>query len=93
MDAEAWSKYKRSQNQFGVQEPRSVPNYEVHLSFSARYYETGEFQPGVRGKRVVFSWAKIIGLYVFWFASFYAQYQIYSWICMKMFVILTAPFM
>lgn len=44
--------------------------------FTARYYETGEFQKGERGTRVVFSWAKIIGQYVFWFGSFYAQYQV-----------------
>ncbi|KIH67133.1 hypothetical protein ANCDUO_02534 [Ancylostoma duodenale] len=49
--------------------------------FTARYYETGQFKEGERGTRVVFSWAKIIGQYVFWFGSFYAQYQIYSWIC------------
>ncbi|KAL6743206.1 hypothetical protein Aduo_016279 [Ancylostoma duodenale] len=44
--------------------------------FTARYYETGQFKEGERGTRVVFSWAKIIGQYVFWFGSFYAQYQV-----------------
>ncbi|VDK48488.1 unnamed protein product [Cylicostephanus goldi] len=48
----------------------------LNFSFAARYYETGEFHEGERGTRVVFSWAKIIGQYVFWFGSFYAQYQV-----------------
>ncbi|KAK6029761.1 hypothetical protein OSTOST_04122 [Ostertagia ostertagi] len=59
----------------------------------SRYYETGEFHAGERGKRVVFSWAKIIGQYVFWFGSFYVQYQVYSWLCKQIFMILAAPFM
>ncbi|VDL87462.1 unnamed protein product [Nippostrongylus brasiliensis] len=46
------------------------------IRWRTRYYETGEFVHGQQGKRVVFSWAKIIGQYVFWFASFYVQYQI-----------------
>ncbi|KAE9413279.1 hypothetical protein Angca_007838 [Angiostrongylus cantonensis] len=60
---------------------------------AAQYYETGEFVPGERGKRVVFSWGKIISQYVFWFASFYAQYRIYSWIVKQVFIILASPFM
>ncbi|EPB68261.1 hypothetical protein ANCCEY_12642 [Ancylostoma ceylanicum] len=49
--------------------------YKEKDEMLARYYETGQFQEGERGTRVVFSWAKIIGQYVFWFGSFYAQYQ------------------
>ncbi|PIO77664.1 hypothetical protein TELCIR_00254 [Teladorsagia circumcincta] len=49
--------------------------YKEKDEMLARYYETGEFHAGERGKRVVFSWAKIIGQYVFWFGSFYVQYQ------------------
>ncbi|KAK6055803.1 hypothetical protein COOONC_06693 [Cooperia oncophora] len=66
---------------------------KIELRKKTRYYETGEFHAGERGKRVVFSWAKIIGQYAFWFASFYVQYQIYSWIAKQAFIILTAPFM
>ncbi|KAK6767115.1 hypothetical protein RB195_026489 [Necator americanus] len=67
--------------------------YKEKDEMLARYYETGQFQSGERGTRVVFSWAKIIGQYMFWFASFYAQYQIYSRICKQVFLILTSPFM
>ncbi|XGW01377.1 hypothetical protein V3C99_013935 [Haemonchus contortus] len=67
--------------------------YKEKDEMLARYYETGEFRAGERGKRVIFSWAKIIGQYVFWFGSFYAQYQIYSWIIKQIFLILAAPFM
>ncbi|VDM70106.1 unnamed protein product [Strongylus vulgaris] len=41
-----------------------------------RAVDTGQFQEGERGTRVVFSWAKIIGQYLFWFGSFYVQYQV-----------------
>lgn len=67
--------------------------YEEKDKMLAQYYETGEFVPGERGKRVVFSWGKIISQYVFWFASFYAQYRIYSWIVKQVFIILASPFM
>ncbi|KAJ1351293.1 hypothetical protein KIN20_007279 [Parelaphostrongylus tenuis] len=59
----------------------------------ARFYESGEFVSGERGKRVVFSWGKIIGQYALWFASFYAQYRIYFWIGKQVFMILASPFM
>ncbi|VDM57520.1 unnamed protein product [Angiostrongylus costaricensis] len=54
--------------------------YEEKDKMLAQYYETGEFVAGERGKRVVFSWGKITTQYVFWFASFYAQYQVCSFL-------------
>ncbi|CAI5451984.1 unnamed protein product [Caenorhabditis angaria] len=41
--------------------------YEVYKEkdeMLARYYETGEFNPGEKGTRIAFSWAKIIGIMV-----------------------------
>ncbi|KJH46321.1 hypothetical protein DICVIV_07626 [Dictyocaulus viviparus] len=66
--------------------------YKEKDEMLGRYYETGEFVPGQRGTRVVFSWGKIIGQYVFWFASFYAQYQIYFWIGRRIFVFFVSFF-
>lgn len=65
---------------------------------TGNYYDTGNFYPGEQGVRVEFSWLKIIGQYLFWFGSFYAQYkvclhsislspplQVYSWILILLF--------
>uniref|UniRef100_A0A1I7UYG3 DUF418 domain-containing protein n=1 Tax=Caenorhabditis tropicalis TaxID=1561998 RepID=A0A1I7UYG3_9PELO len=62
------------------------------MILSARYYATGEFNPGEKGTRIAFSWAKIIGMYGFWFGSFYAQYNVYSYLISSIAKFLLYPF-
>ncbi|CAD6193729.1 unnamed protein product [Caenorhabditis auriculariae] len=65
--------------------------YKEKDDMLARYYETGEFNAGERGTRISFSWAKIIGMYAFWFASFYFQYRVYSWLIKQVFYLAFVP--
>uniref|UniRef100_A0A8R1E5X8 Acyltransf_C domain-containing protein n=1 Tax=Caenorhabditis japonica TaxID=281687 RepID=A0A8R1E5X8_CAEJA len=69
--------------------------YEVYKEkdeMLTRYYATGEFNPGEKGTRIAFSWPKLIGMYGFWFGSFYAQYHVYSYLIKSIVNFLFYPF-
>ncbi|CAD5223859.1 unnamed protein product [Bursaphelenchus okinawaensis] len=52
--------------------------YQEKDELLEHYYKYGTFVDGEPGQRVVFSWRRIIGQYVFWFGSFFVQWKVYS---------------
>jgi len=67
--------------------------YEEKDKLLDYYYKYGTFHEGERGKRIVFPWSRIIGQYVFWFTSFFLQFELYKFVLTKVYHFFFPPFL
>jgi len=59
--------------------------YEEKDKLLDHYYKHGTFEKDEKGKRIVFPWSRIIGQYVFWFTSFFLQFELYKFVLTKVY--------